>query len=57
MAGVPQQSLVLLVPHLDSFLPLILIQLVLLQNPGFNSEDDASVRIHTTKTRIKATFG
>lgn len=44
-AAVPQHSLVLLMPHLDSFLPLILIQLVLLQNPGFISKWDIPGRI------------
>lgn len=53
MAAVPQHSLVLLMPHLDSFLPLILIQLVLLQNPGFNGEDNASVRIQTRKLELR----
>lgn len=54
--AVPQHSLVLLMPHLNSFLPLILIQLVLLQNPGFISKEDTPVRIHMKETEIKLNF-
>lgn len=44
-------------PHLDSFLPLILIQLVLLQNPGFISKEGTPVRIQMTETGINLNVG
>ena len=44
-------------PHLDSFFPLILIQLMLLQNPGFISKRDKLIRIQKNDTGIKANFG
>lgn len=43
-------------PHLDSFLPLILIQLVLLQNPGVSRKEDGPIRIQVTKSGIKLNF-
>lgn len=33
-AGLPEHAPVLLMPHLDTFLPLVLVKFVLFQDPG-----------------------
>lgn len=48
---VPEYPFMLFMPHLDSFLPLTLVQLVLLQNPGSVSRVGTPVRVKVAETR------
>lgn len=48
---VPEYPFMLFMPHLDSFLPLTLVQLVLLQNPGSVSRVGTPVKVKVAETR------